>query len=153
MNELVTPELWGMSDPIAGPMNDDEIGTFDTNYIKYFWNLKKELNCSDITKLIIPYIDRGVRHFIDFATVIKDTFPKLQELYVEQNYCPRHDTTEEFLEFLKILQLHKITFIDAQSSFTGDLTEERVKSVVPKGSKYLIRCLHNEERTIVSDNY
>ena len=154
MPEYATPDLWGTSDPIEGD-ETDEVGTFNTNYIKYFWNLKKEneIDCNNIIDLYIPFIDRGIRNFIDFANVLKDTLPNLKELYIEQNYCPRHDTVDEFLEFLNILQLDKITFIDHQSSFIKDLTEEIILSVVPKGSKYFIKNGLSIRKEIISNNY
>ena len=79
---------------------------------------------NEITELVIPFIDRGIDCFIEFAKVLKDLFPNLKILNISQNYSYNQSFTD-FVEFVKILGLKQLILQDSQSLFMCDLINSK----------------------------
>ncbi len=64
-------------------------------------------------------VDRGIFDFRLFSNILKEEFPNLSNLCIEQNYSI--ENVDNFYTFLKTLSIPYIQFEDMQSKFIFDI--------------------------------
>ena len=101
-------------------------------------------------------IDRGVQDFEYLAKLLKEMYPKLQQLTFQQNfsYNEDHDDDHEwiennFIQFINILKLSYLKLNDSQSDIFNYFNWDKILDMMPEGSKYII----NRQATGEFDNY
>lgn len=123
-------------------------GPHTSNYIQYFYtnSAMHRIDPSNVTALVIPYIDRGIIDFVEFGNALHDVFPNLETLSVSQKSSCAGDSgatdTElndaavavDFLYFLKTLSLKRILFVDSCSTFPRYLTVDLILEAMPDKS-------------------
>lgn len=114
--------------------------------IDYYVNKLIDAANSDSTRYIdtmILEVDRGV----EFSTLdyLLQSFPKLENLKIIQNYSPLESGMKEFLDFLKILGLKKFELEDLQSEFLGDATPSDLFKKLPNNCTYMISSKYSDK--------
>jgi hypothetical protein len=101
-------------------------------------------------------IDRGVQDFEYLANLLKEMYPKLQQLTFQQNYSynEEHEDDHEwwnnnFIQFIGILKLSYLKINDSQSDIFNYFNWDQILDVMPDGSKYII----NRQASGEFDNY
>jgi len=103
-----------------GENYEDELYPIENDYL----NLNVYQDTRNVKNVKLN-IDRGIKNFILFGNLLKRSFPKLECLTIEQSYSI--DSIDNFIKFLKMLNVNKIIFSDFQL-----LTVEGLKRLEPE---------------------
>ena len=81
-------------------------------------------------------IDRGVDFRVLKGLLVR--FPELKNLEIQQNYSPINNEVHHFTEFLKVLKLEKLKFVDLQSEFLETIDPKLLFEQLPGNCTYII---------------
>jgi hypothetical protein len=112
-------------------------------------------NLSKIEFIKIGYVDRGVMCFRTFANMLKDLFPNLKRLCIQQNWTFHNLKTDEdiandYLYMLQILQLEKFMIISEQDVFFNYFSLEEISNVMKANSIYI--CINKQSTEEMFDD-
>ena len=100
-------------------------------YVDFFWDIRENMDetlkeCfsenEELTDLSL-LIDRGVHSFRELKIALKECYPNLKHLVIEQDYSIR-TVFHHFLNFVRDMKLDSLTVIDLQTEFFDEMTEK-----------------------------
>lgn len=159
-NYLVTDYLWNSNCKESYEKFDPNYksdGLFDEyceyGYLDWFIKFTNNVPNLEINHINVDYVDRGISNFNAFANMIKNLFPNIETLDLDQNYsyypkiynmCISNDEKnlmyyQEFLNMLKTLKLKNFRFYDQQSRFINNINIEDIFEIMPNDSVYVLR--------------
>lgn len=164
-NFLYIDELWGFSsvDTTTKYANEHKVINHGKSeiivngYLDFFVHVLHKYceNFDKIEFIEIGYIDRGIPSFRTFGNMLKDLFPNLKRLCIQQNWTFHNLKTDEdiandYLYMLQILQLEKFMIISEQDVFFNYFSLEEISNVMKANSIYI--CINKQSTEEMFDD-
>ena len=120
----------------------------DGSYIEIFWRMREDMDetlkeyFSEDEELISLnlLVDRGVHKFRKLKVTLKECYPNLKHLVIEQDYS-YPVVFHHFLNFIRDMKLDSLTVIDLQTEFFNEMTErdyESIRKVMEEDAKCIL---------------
>lgn len=120
-----------------------------------FWcNIKEEINKQkkdlSITSVYFEYIDRGVGHWSELDSLLREKYPNIKSIIVAQNFG-KDNLSSSFCDIIIMNTMSSYYCNKENIVFFKEFSEPEDEYVSPDKTYLFVVKLHNQYQVIISD--